>query len=324
MTLAKRIALLPLLLAVAIAAKLTWQFFSSRSPGPPQISLTLETKPLGAEIWVDGFPLGRITPATVRLDNALPHDIELRQEGWMKARRTIPAGQSDATLALELQEAGRIQVSSDPPGAQVTVEGGSVGITPCTVDVPAGSPVRVAVTHEGYLAATSVTTVASRELIQWTAPLRPAGMVDVSSDPSAVTVLVDGQPIGETPRRVAVEAGLPHEVRITLGKLSASQSVTVAAGATKSVALELEDGEDRKLRASLRAMATRLASLRVRIARLEKGRPNQLGEALAATRRRELLEEEVDRLEERQQELEGNLASHRTELEERARPAAQR
>ncbi len=249
----------------------------------------LETKPLGAEIWLDGFPLGKTTPATLRLDNALPHDIELRREGWMKARRTIPVGQSDATLALELREAGRLQVSSDPPGAQVAVEGESVGITPCTVDVPAGSPVRLAVTHEGYLAATSLTTVASGELIQWTAPLRPAGIVDVSSDPSAVTVLVDGQPVGETPRRVAVEAGLPHEVRITLGKLSASKSVTVAAGATKSVALQLEDGEDRRLRTSLRALASRLVSLRLGIARLEKDRPNQLGEALAATRRRELL-----------------------------------
>ena len=59
--------------------------------------------------------------------------------------------------------------------------------------------------------------------------------------------------------------------------------------------------------------------MRVQIARLDKRHPNQLGEALATTHQAELLEEEIDRLEQQEQEVEGNLASHRTELEERAR-----
>jgi len=306
------------LVAAAVAAKLAWRAFWDDSSGPPTIALTLETKPLGAEIWLDGFPLGKITPATVRVDNALPHELELRLDGWMKMRSATPVGQPAATLAFELREAGRIQVSSDPPGARVAVEGESRGVTPCTVEVGAGEPTRVTATLEGYLPATNLAIVASRELILWAAHLRPAGTLDISSDPSAVTVLVDGQPMGKTPLSIPVEANAPHQVQVVLGKLHASRTATVDARATRSVALRIEDAEDLKLQASLRAVASRLAALRVRIARLEKARPDQLQEALATTRQKELLEEEVDRLELKQQELDGNLGSHRTELEESA------
>ncbi len=306
------------LLVAAIAAKLVWRAFGGDSSGPPTVALRLETRPLGAEIWLDGFPLGKVTPATVRIDNALPHDVELRLDGRMKVRRSTPIGQPEATLAFELREAGRIQVSSDPSGAHLALEGEPAGIAPCTIEVGAGEPAHVTAALEGYLPVASVVTVASGELIPWAVHLRPAGTLDVSSDPPAATVLVDGQPVGRTPRSVPVEANTRHQIEVVLGKLRASRTAIVEAGATARVELLIEDGEDLKLHAALRAVASRLAALRVQIARLEKARPNQLGEALATTRKKELLEEEVDRLELKQQELDGNLGTHRTALEESA------
>jgi archaellum component FlaG (FlaF/FlaG flagellin family) len=306
------------LLGAAIAAKLAWRAFRDHSSGPPMITLRLETKPLGAEIWLDGFPLGKVTPATLRVDNTLPHEVELRLDNWMKVRRTTPVGQPEATLAFELRAAGRVQVSSDPPGARVAVDGESVGIAPCTVEVAAGEPARVTATLDGYMPVANQVTVASGELIPWMVHLRPAGTLDISSDPSAVMVLVDGQSVGKTPRSVLVEANTRHQIEVVLGKLRASRTAIVEAQATRRVELRIEDAEDLRLRASERAVASRLAALRLRIATLEKARPNQLREALATTRKKELLEEEVDRLELKQQELDGNLGAHRTELEENA------
>jgi PEGA domain len=227
-------------------------------------------------------------------------------------------------LAFELRAAGRIQVSSDPPGARVAVGGESMGNAPCTVELGAGEPAWVTASLEGYLPASTVANVASGELILWAARLRPAGTLDISSDPSALAVLVDGQSEGRTPLSVAVEANTPHSVQAGFGTLHASRTVTVEARATRSVALRLEDAEDLRLQTALRTVASRLAALHVRIARLEKSRPNQLREALASTRKKELLEEEVDRLELKQQELDGNLGVHRTELEESAGAATRR
>jgi TolA-binding protein len=130
---------------------------------------------------------------------------------------------------------------------------------------------------------------------------------------------VDGQPVGQTPQSVWVEAGTPHLVQIDLGKLRASRVVSVAARATRGVELRIDDTDDQRLQVSLQMTEKQLERLRGRMARLNQHHPNQLGEALATTHHEELLEEEVDRLEQREQEIEGTLAAHRTELEDRAR-----
>jgi hypothetical protein len=311
-------------IAVGLAGRLAGRLFGAGPAAAPPIALTLETKPLGAEIWLDGFPLGKVTPATIALDNGLPHEIELRREGWMKLRQALPSGQPDATLAFELREAGRMQVSSQPAGAHVSAEGAEAIPAPCTIEIPAGAPVRVTAALEGYLPATTLATVEGGQVVEWVARLRPAGIFDIASDPPGVPVQVDGLRQGTSPLSFPVEAGVPHRIEVALGSLRASEVATVEARSSRRVVLRLEDRQDRKLQAALGALSKRVAQLRARIAKLERNHPNQLAEALARTHEQELLEEEVDRLEQRQQEIEGDLASHRTALEERAASGAAR
>jgi PEGA domain len=308
-----------LLVAVAVvsAVKLGRRFLGGEGPST-SVAVTLETKPLGAEIWLDGFPSGKVTPATLSVNSALPHQLSFRLRGWMRREEILPAGQPAAALAFELSEAGTVKVSSVPPGAEVSDRSGPLGLTPTSVEVPASVPSRLTVSLDGFLPASTLATVASHEVLEWSAHLRPAGVLEISSEPAEVVALVDGEPVGKTPVDAPVEAGVPHVVQIALAGMSASRTVTVAAQATQKVALRLEDQRDKRIRASLQGLAKQMAADRAQIAALERHRSNQVLGALAATRKAELLTEEIDRLEQRRDDLEGELALHRTDLDERA------
>jgi hypothetical protein len=108
-------------------------------------SLAIHTNPPGAQAIVDGTPRGS-TPVTVRLTEGA-HLIEVRGRG---GSRTIPvaieAGRH-VSQSVELPQPpsnwGQLDVRTDPPGEQVTIDGVPLGASPMRVDLAAGEHVVV-------------------------------------------------------------------------------------------------------------------------------------------------------------------------------------
>jgi hypothetical protein len=100
--------------------------------------VTIETRPGGAEVSVDGQRRGD-TPLTLSLSPG-PHTITLRRGTEERAVPLTLASGAEVTEYLEFApsvaaavQGGRISVITDPPGASVKVDGVPRGISPTTV-----------------------------------------------------------------------------------------------------------------------------------------------------------------------------------------------
>jgi len=123
----------------ALGARAAWQW-AMRPAGSG--TLVVESRPQGAAVRIDDADVGQ-TPVASEV-HAGGHTVEL-QLG--QRRRVIPVTLADRerlTLSFEMRDVrdmGQIEVRSDPPGAEVSIDGRPHGRAPLLVDVGAGAHV---------------------------------------------------------------------------------------------------------------------------------------------------------------------------------------
>ena len=121
---------------------------------------TLKLKLLtdGAQVEVDGAQLADGAwkqPIPLRAD--VPHEIRVTkpQREEVKLTVVVKPGEELAREVELLPGYGKIKVTSDPPGAEVTVNGKRAGVTPTTVgDLDPGKQARVSLKLKGFAAVT--------------------------------------------------------------------------------------------------------------------------------------------------------------------------
>jgi tRNA A-37 threonylcarbamoyl transferase component Bud32 len=100
-------------------------------------ALVVTSEPAGAEIALDGTPTGQRTPAVIEnVDVHLPHEVVLsgpRLRPTPVAVKPEPGRLALRVHALLGSSVGTIEVSSQPPGAEVILDGNPVGVTPVSV-----------------------------------------------------------------------------------------------------------------------------------------------------------------------------------------------
>ncbi len=114
----------------------------------PSRELSIDSQPSGAEVFLDGKALGR-TPLRqvvvkgkvdllrVEKPDFMPEEVHLRPE--------------DREIGLNLEAAPFVvAVASEPPGAEVFLDGTTKGHTPLSVEVPGDGTHQLRLTLEGY------------------------------------------------------------------------------------------------------------------------------------------------------------------------------
>jgi PEGA domain len=216
---------------------------AERTPG----KLTVESRPAGAEVVIDGQRRGT-TPATISVAPG-SHTLVVRRGTDARAvALTIGAGAeiaehfelaaADATFPVP----GRISIATDPPGARVTVDGQDRGLSPVTVDnvSPATHTVHVA---DGEASAERVvalppggitSVVFSR--LDVAAPL--AGWLTVDA-PFDVQIAESGDVVGTSgTRKIMLAAGF-HDVVVTNERLGYEEARRMNITAGKTTALTI-------------------------------------------------------------------------------------
>jgi hypothetical protein len=61
----------------------------------------VETKPKGAEIWVDGNPTGKSTPSRIELPTGL-HTVLMKLDGFQSLKRTVQVSEGGTVTITEL------------------------------------------------------------------------------------------------------------------------------------------------------------------------------------------------------------------------------
>ena len=207
--------------------------------------VTIAATPAGAQVTVDGRPLGATPLADVPVD-AGRRALRFTHARYQALDMSVEvAGRSqrqriDAEL---LPNWGEVRYVTEPPGARILIDGEDTGLTtPATAEILAGEhEVALAMAgHQSHRERILIAPLEQREpplirLRQSDAQLR------VSTRPNQAGVTIDGQYRGESPVSAELRSGKAYRVQIfKAGYAAHSATVTLKPGENRGVAFELE------------------------------------------------------------------------------------
>jgi hypothetical protein len=211
------------------------------APGPAPIRVL--SQPSGAQVWVDGKDSGVVTDGELALPAAGGRVLlTFRKPGYREESRsvTLPLAPDEAVSVALAAAAAAVAVTSQPPGAAVSLDGRRVsGVTPLSLAIDPALAHRLAVSLDGYatqelrLQPGGVTS----ELRVVLEPSGPLGTVTVASS-FPLDVLWKGRVLarGQSSPRVSLPAG---RQLLTLSAaayfLRSNVSVDVRGGVANSV-----------------------------------------------------------------------------------------
>jgi hypothetical protein len=236
--------------AVVVVAVVLFQGRRPSVPGPSATAAaegtaTIISRPEGAEVFINGERRG-VTPLRLTLPVG-GYALELRNGA---ATRALPLSIEAATAVREVVDlapvasTGRLEVTSDTPGASVAVDGVTRGVTPLVLtDIEPGVH-RIAVARGGSTVYRTVTVQAgaTATVVASVAPAAPAGTsggwltFDV---PLEMQVIENGQVLGTTGAdRLMVPAGR-HELQLIAAPYGFRTTATVNVGVGRTVAIPI-------------------------------------------------------------------------------------
>jgi hypothetical protein len=223
------------------------RIMSPAAPAESLGTLSVQTNPAGAAVVIDGQQRG-MTPLNVQLKPGR-HVVELVTDGDV---RTIPititaGGQVSQFIEIPRTASalGELQIRTEPPGAQVTVDGRVLGKSPLTAEGLTPGQHTVVVENELGPVTQRVTIEAGTTaslVVPMTAPRNApvSGWISVSA-PVDVQLYENQRLLGSSQTdRIMVPVGR-HEIEVVNEALGyrASKIVNVAPGQTANVRLDL-------------------------------------------------------------------------------------
>jgi hypothetical protein len=235
--------------AVVVVAIVLFQGRPAGGPAPraaaAEGTATIVSRPEGAEVFIDGERRG-VTPLRLTLPVG-GYALELRNGA---ATRALTLSIDAATAVREVVDltpvasTGRLEVTSDTPGASVAVDGVTRGVTPLVLaDIEPGVH-RIVISRGGSSVYRTVTVQAgaTATVVASVAPAAPAGTsggwltFDV---PLEMQVIENGQVLGTTSAdRLMVPAGR-RELQLIAAPYGFQTTATVEVGVGRTVAIPI-------------------------------------------------------------------------------------
>jgi hypothetical protein len=221
---------------------------AAATPPPVVGAVAVSSNPVGAQVFVDSEPRG-VTPLRLTLAPG-EYTLELRSGSVTRVLPLIVEAnatvQPFVDLVPSLASSGRLEITSDPPGARVIVDGTSRGVTPLVLAaLPAGEH-RVMIT-DGTMTVNRTVTVVAGGAASVSAALTPAGSTGgwiTMKTPFELQILDRGRVVGTTSsERIMLPVGA-HELELVSSAYQVRTTVTVQvqAGRTIDVPVTLPNG----------------------------------------------------------------------------------
>jgi formylglycine-generating enzyme required for sulfatase activity len=215
---------------------------------PAFAPVTVESKPAGARVAVDGREVG-VTPLTTELD-AGNYTLSLAAEGfrtWESAIQVVAdVPQKIGPVQLGLPD-GRLTLRSTPSQADVSIGGRYRGRTPLEIDLAPGVEHEILLQRAGYEPARRRVPIKSAERLGLEVTLKPIlGEVIVRGEPADAVLYIGGEargPANQTLRLLAVATAV--EVR-RAGYETFATTVTPQAGLQHLVEYRLQTPDEQR------------------------------------------------------------------------------
>ena len=209
-------------------------------PTPTAATLAVTSNVEGSAVRVDNVERG-VTPLRLSLDPG-EHTVTIATAQVSRSLKiSLKAGEVSSQhvefAAPPSPTTGQMQITSEPSGARVTVDGVARGTTPVTLEGIAAGPHRVLLTGEGVRVERTITTAAGETARVWAAlapaarvaPLASArtGLVRVSA-PIELDIFENGKLIGGTGTMLEFSSGR-HELEAINSALQFRTALSVIA-----------------------------------------------------------------------------------------------
>jgi len=178
---------------------------ASLSADPVQTRVSITSQPPGATVVVDGRDRG---PTPVTLFDLAPgrHHLKFRLAGYVERDRFFSTNEGPFIEKNEVltEEKGLLLLKTDPPGADIQIDGVSVGQTPRLItNLAAKDTYGVKFRKAGYQdQSISVRFDGRKPVVREERLVLASGTIDVLSEPSGAEVTVNGIVRGVTPMKV--------------------------------------------------------------------------------------------------------------------------
>ena len=239
----------PLELSLDIGGERNQSFAFDFVPLPGLV--TVATDPAGANLVVDGKPLGQ-TPLTDLSIDAGKRQFRFTHPRYqpLAIEVVVEGRQRPQSVAVELlPNWGNIEFSTEPAGAGIFVDDIDTGeVSNGVVEIPAGEH-DIRLTLPGHKShRRRILVAAQEERIMPTVKLQRAdGTLIVRTRPGRAGVTVDGQYHGEAPVSIALQSGHAYNVQAFKGGF-----------APRRLRVRLQSGEERAINLDLVQLTGRL------------------------------------------------------------------
>ena len=216
-------------------------------PKPESGSLKVLSSTPGAEVFIDGDDKG---PVGVEIKDVRPgtHIVEVRAAGFDARRSEVAVAanelkvtQLDLVASVAQKQVGGLRVISPVPGAEVFLDGSSVGTAPVDrSDISTGKHF-VVVHRDGFADFKTEIEIENGKTFQVSANLSASGSLKVLANVAGADVLLDGAMSGKTPASIDGVSVGQHIVEIKMANyLDGRQVVTVSGGQQQVVQIDLQ------------------------------------------------------------------------------------
>ena len=164
--------------------------------------------PANANVYLDGVQKG-VTPLMLSDPATGTHIIQVRLYGYDEWKSTVEVSNGGTkTISALLNQNDTvltqgINISSNPGGATIILDGLAKGVTPKTLNNIAAGIHVLEIDYPGYTSWKSTVDVPETEIkdisINLTPKTNPPGWIAVSSSPGNASVTLDGSYVGRTP-----------------------------------------------------------------------------------------------------------------------------
>jgi len=228
------------IIAIVVLIYILFNALFSNAPA----HLIVKFEPRDALVYLNGEPLKGSSP--IRVQNLKPrsqYEIRVTREGYKPFEDRVyllPSRTKKLNLQLEKGKAGLLEISSEPPGAAIYIDGQATGkTTPTHLEAEKLSfPLVLGLSKEGPPAWSQELSAPPIKNLQIHADLTVSyANLDIRSSPSGVGVQIDKKKLGKTPLySVQVPAGKDFKLTLELkGYKTQEQKLLLKAGESEEI-----------------------------------------------------------------------------------------
>ena len=182
--------------------------YERRAPAPLDLSHSPAKKP----------QTGASSPTVVNVPVPVP-------EARTPPVKVEPNKMAPVRPATQVISSGEVQLSSDPPGASILVDGRNSCTAPCSINLPAGRHTLIA-NLDGFASTRRIFNIPADKNMFLMLP-KSEGVLLVTSEPTGAAVNVDGRNAGATPITLRLAAGA-HRVSVWDGTRWHDENIQIA------------------------------------------------------------------------------------------------